>query len=246
MKGKVGTLIKAMNLLNTLGERGPMGVMDLSRMLDMEKSGVSRLLTTLKSEDYVRVLIDGRYDLGLRLFELGQILQERMPIRRSIIPHVEALARESGETASSAHYHQRYIAYLHDVISEKEIRMGGRVGIRCLPWKDVCGKVILAHCEEEYVLECLKFDRMSGHRPLPSPKAILLELEKIRSRGFAAETTREHSVVAAHIPSEHRPPSLAMFVGGPSSRIKEANIPDLGIVTALHAKQAAESLGWKK
>lgn len=245
MKGKVGTLLKAMNLLNTLGDKGPMGVMELSRMLDMEKSGVSRLLSTLKTENYVRVLTDGRYDLGLRLFELGQILQDRMPIRRTIIPHVEALARETGETASSAHYHQRYISYLHDVISEREIRMGGRVGIRCLPWNDVCGKAILAFCEEDYILECLKFDKMSGHKSLPTPKSILSELEKIRAKGFASEITNEHTVVAAHIPGNHRPPSLALFIGGPSSRLTYTKLAALGKATVTHALKAAESLGWK-
>ncbi|MDF1813909.1 MAG: IclR family transcriptional regulator [Verrucomicrobiales bacterium] len=244
MKGKVGTLVKTMNLLNSLGEKGPMGVMDLSRSLDMDKSGVSRVLTTLKSGNYVRVLEDGRYDLGLRIFELGQILQERMPIRRALAPHVHALARDTGETAIAAHYHKRRISYLYDVIAEKEIRMGGRVGMSCVPWQDVCGKAILAFCDDDYILDCLKFDKVSGHSPLPSRKSIFSEVEKVRATGYAIERNRDQCLVAAHIPSKHRPPSLALMVGGPASRITTSDVGRLGELVKSHAEKCIESLGW--
>ena len=68
MAQHVGTLVKAIHVLNALGESGPVGVLALSRELKIDKSAVSRMLTTLKAYDYVRVVEDGRYDLGLKLF----------------------------------------------------------------------------------------------------------------------------------------------------------------------------------
>ncbi|MFK5923545.1 MAG: IclR family transcriptional regulator [Verrucomicrobiota bacterium] len=245
MKGQVGTLVKAMDVLDALGNTGPLGVMELSRMLKMDKSGVSRLLSTLKSREYVRVLSDGRHDLGLRLFELGHILQARMPVRQTVIPHVEALGRETGETASAAHYHLGQVSYLHDCISGKEIRLGGRVGLRCLPWHDVCGKAILAFCNEDYVLECLKHDQQAGTPSIPSPSELLAELGEIRKRGYALEKTDERCVIAAPVPCHHRPISIALMVGGPSSRLKKSDIKRLGLSATQHAQQAARSLGWK-
>lgn len=245
MKGQVGTLVKAMDVLDALGDNGPLGVMDLSRMLGMDKSGVSRLLSTLKSRDYVRVLADGRHDLGLRLFELGQILQARMPIRQAVVPHVDALKRDTGETASAAHYHLGHLSYLHDAVSEKEIRLGGRVGMRCLPWNDICGKAILAFCDEAYVLDCLDFDRKSQLSPLPSAKALMVELAGIRKKGYALEKTKDHCIIASPLPCNHRPNFIALMCGGPSSRIKSKDIKGLGESVIHHARQAAESLGWK-
>lgn len=246
MKGQVGTLVKAMDVLDALGNTGPLGVMELSRMLGMDKSRVSRLLSTLKSRKYVRVLADGRYDLGLRLFELGQILQARMPIRRTIIPHVEALGRDTDETASAAHYHLGQISYLHDVVSNQEIRLGGRVGIRRLPWADVCGKAILSLCDQDYVLECLNFDQKSGQSDLPTPDDLLADLAKIHNRGYAVEKTAERCVIAAPVPCDHRPISIALMAGGPSFRVNTASdIKQLGASVVQHAQHAAESLGWK-
>lgn len=245
MKGQVGTLVKAMDVLDALGNTGPLGVMELSRMLDMDKSGVSRLLGTLRSREYVRVLSDGRHDLGLRLFELGQILQARMPIRQAVVPHVDALNRDTGETASAAHYHLGHLSYLHDAISNKEIRLGGRVGMRCLPWNDICGKAILAFCDEDYVLKCLEFDKKSGLTPLPSPQSLLSELADIRKKGYAMEKTKERCIIATPLPCNHRPNFIALMCGGPTSRIKPADARRLSKSVIHHAQEAAKSLGWK-
>lgn len=245
MKGQVGTLVKAMDVLDALGDTGPLGVMEISRMLSMDKSAVSRLLGTLKSREYVRILSDGRYDLGLRLFELGQILQERMPIRQAVVPHVEALNRDTGETASAAHYHLGHISYLHDAISNQEIRLGGRVGTRCLPWNDICGKTILAFCDEDYVLECLEFDRKSELGPLPSAQSLLSELSGIRKKGYAIEKTKDRCIIAAALPCNHRPNFIALMCGGPSSRLKPSDAKQLSETIIHHAREAARSLGWK-
>lgn len=244
MKGQVGTLVKAMDILDALGQIGPLGVMALSRELKMDKSAVSRLLSTLKSREYVRILADGRHDLGLRVFELGQILQARMPIRQTIIPHVEALGRETNETASAAHYHRGQISYLHDCISDQAIRLGGRVGLRCLPWQDICGKAILASCHDGYVIDCHQFDQQAGRTDIPEIDTVLTELAAIRKEGFAIEKNDESCIIAAAVPSQHRPSSIAVMIGGPASRIKKADLRKLGKLAIQHAQQAAQSLGW--
>jgi len=244
MKGQVSTIVKAMDVLDALGNTGPLGVMELSRMLKMDKSGISRLLSTLKSRQYVRVLAGGRHDLGLRLFELGQILQARMPVRQAVIPHVEALNRATGETTSAAHYHLGQVSYLHDAVSNHEIRLGGRVGVRCLPWNDICGKAILAFCPEDYVLQCLEFDKKSGYESLPSPESLLSELAMIRENRCVVEKTEDRCVIAAPLPSKHQPTFIALMCGGPTSRIKNADIKRLSETAILHAQEASESLGW--
>jgi DNA-binding IclR family transcriptional regulator len=233
-----------MSILDALGELGSLGVTELSRELGIEKSGVSRFLTTLRSCDYVRVLNDGRYDLGLRLFELGQILQERMPIRRTVIPHVEALARESGETASAAHYDHGLVAYLHDSVSSHRVRLGGRVGIRCLPWEDVAGKAIMALRDEDAVLKALDADRRKARSKMPSASELLAEFAKIRERGYAVERNDEWSIVAAAVSNAYEPMAVALTVGGPSSRLKSKDMRTLGEAAVRHAHDASVALGW--
>lgn len=244
MPQQVGTLVKAMNLLDALAESAPIGVMELSRRLKMDKSGVSRLLTTLKSRNYVRVTKDGRYDLGLRLFELGQLLQDRLPFRRAIIPHVDALARETGETAFAVHYSQGQIAYLYDCVSTQDIRLGERAGMRTSPWNHPAGKAILAHRDEDAVLADLATARRTERAGLPTVDAFRRELSRVRKQGFAEQRDTEKCLVAAPVLNETAPVGAALMVGGPSSRIKPRTIKQLAQIAKRHAAEVSRTLGW--
>ena len=60
-----------------------LGVMQLSRMMDMHKSTVSRLLTSLQQEGFVdKNLQTGKYQLGLGLVQLAGIVLERLDLRK--------------------------------------------------------------------------------------------------------------------------------------------------------------------
>jgi len=233
-----------MNVLDALAESAPIGVMELSRRLEMDKSGVSRLLTTLKSRNYVRVAEDGRYDLGLRLFELGQLLQDRLPFRKAIIPHVDAIARETGETASAVHYSQGQIAYLYDCVSTQDIRLGERTGMRTLPWHHPAGKAILAHRDENTVLAELSSARRTGRAGLPTVDDFRRELARVRKQGFAEQRDAEKCLVAAPVLSDTGPVGAALMVGGPSSRIKPSTSKQLARIVTHHATEVSRTLGW--
>ena len=243
MARPVGTLVKAMDLLDALAETGPVGVMALSRRLAMDKSAVSRLLTTLKSRQYVRVVTDGRYDLGLRLFELGQRLVDRLPFRKAVMPYVDALAAATGETAYAAHYHQDRIAYLYDCVSTQEVRLGDRVGIRCVPWNDVAGRAILAHRDEPAVLGALAAARRTERKRIPSRDTFRRELARIRRCGYAVDRDSDKCLIAAPLPNDHADADVALVVGGPSSRIKRPMIKSIGAIVMHHAAEASRALG---
>ncbi len=244
MPHQVGTLVKAMNLLDALAESAPIGVMELSRRLEMDKSGVSRLLTTLKSRNYVRVAEDGRYDLGLRLFELGQLLQDRLPFRKAIIPHVDAIASETGETAFAVHYSQGQIAYLYDCVSTQDIRLGERTGMRTSPWNHPAGKAILAYHDEGAVLAELSSARRTGRAGLPTIDAFRRELACIRKQGFAEQRDTDKCLIAVPVLNSAAPVGAALMVGGPSSRIKPSTIKQLVRIVTHHATEVSRTLGW--
>ena len=244
MSQQVGTLVKALSLLDALAESAPVGVMELSRQLKMDKSGVSRLLMTLRSHNFVRVDEDGRYELGLRLFELGQILQDRLPFRQTIIPHVEAIARETDETAYAVHYHHGEIAYLYDCVSNQEIRLGAKTGIRCPPWNHIAGKVILAQLEESSVERDFQSAKAAGGMRLPSWKDFQSELQEISKQGFGVDKQDDKFLVAAPLLNAHSPGGASLIVGGPSFRMKTQQIGRLAKIVINHAAQASQALGW--
>ncbi len=244
MSQPVGTLVKAMDVLDALGESAPVGVLELSRRLEMDKSAVSRILTTFKSRDYVRVVEDGRYDLGLRLFELGQALQERMPFRETVIPHIDAIARETDETAFAVHYSQGQIAYLYDCVSTRDIRLGERAGDRASPWNHPAGKVILAHHDQAHVLAALAAARRTQRKGLPTVESFRREMTQIRKQGYATQLDAETCLVAVPVLNDTGPVSAALMVGGPAFRVATSQTKSLAKLLAQHGREVSHSLGW--
>lgn len=242
----VGTLVKAMEVLEALGEVAPIGVLELSRHLGMDKSAVSRILTTFKSRDYVRVIEDGRYDLGLRLFELGQAMHERMPIRNTVIPHINAIARETDETAFAVHISQGEIAFLYDCVSTQDIRLGEQSGMRASPWEHPAGKAILAYLEEDAVLDELSSARRKNQKGLPTVSDLRGELASIRKQGYAVQRDAEKCLVSVPVLSETHPVNVALTLGGPSFRFSQSRVKSLAKFLIGHAEQVSQTLGWSK
>ena len=244
MSQPVGTLVKAMNVLDALGETGPVGVLELSRRLKLDKSAVSRILTTFRSRGYVRVIEDGRYDLGLRLFELRQAMQERMPFRATVTPHVDAIVCETGETAFAVHYSQGQIAYLYDCVSTQDIRLGERTGMRASPWSHPAGKAILAHHHEVAVLDALSSTRRTHRKGLPTVENFRRELARVRKQGYAEQRDADKCLVSAAVLNATHPVSAALMLGGPAFRMAPSRTKSLAKILIQHAREVSRSLGW--
>ncbi len=244
MSQPVGTLVKAMDVLDSLGEAAPVGVLDLSRRLGMDKSAVSRILTTFKSRDYVRVNDDGRYDLGLRLFELGQAMHERMPFRDTVIPHVDAIVRETGETAFAVHFSRGQIAYLYDCVSTHDIRLGERSGMRASPWNHPAGKAILAYHDGDTVLDDLTAVRRRSRKGLPTVDTFRRELAVVRKQGYATQRDAEKCLISVPVLNEVQQVNAALMLGGPAFRMPRSRTGSLARVLIQHATEASCSLGW--
>ena len=246
VSNQLTTIVKAMRVLEALGEEGPMGVTELSRHLGMDKSIVSRILSTLRGHSFVRVLPSGKHDLGLRVFELGQIVIERLPFRRMIVAHVEALAAETDETAYAGTINQGEVVYLYDAVSDQAIRLGPRAGLRRPPWGDALGMVILAFQEEGDVLADLRAARRARRSKPPTLAALRRQMEDIRRRGFcvqAGPAADGVAAVAAPIRDHTGRVTAALGVGGPAARFTKARVARLTKIVTERARQASIQMG---
>ncbi|WP_417847658.1 IclR family transcriptional regulator [Thalassoglobus sp.] len=247
MSQPVGTLVKAMDVLDLLGEAAPIGVNEISRKLGMDKSTVSRLLSTLRSRDYVRLSPDQTgYDIGLRIFELGKSMQERMPVRETLIPHVDALAEKTGETVFALHYSKGLVAYLYDCVSSQDIRLGERTGLRVAPWNHPAGKTILAFRGRDEVMDKFASRRRSSRAGLPTIKEFLKEMDRISHQGYDEQRDEEKCLISVPILNETGNVNAALMVGGPIFRMDQKRTQPLVSLLKKHAAEVSRSLGWMK
>ena len=93
---------RAVAVLRSFTEAEPeLGVNELARRLELHKSTVSRMLTTLQHEGLVsQNPANGRYRLGLGLVSLAGVALGQLDVRGTAMPYMDGLVELSQETVN--------------------------------------------------------------------------------------------------------------------------------------------------
>jgi DNA-binding IclR family transcriptional regulator len=141
----IQTVTNALRLLEQFGDEEELGVTELSKRLDLHKNNVFRLLATLEERSYVEQSSGSdRYRLGPRCLELGQALVRNRSLARHGRAALEALVRETGESAHLGALDGFEVMHLDgeqpDRLLVTSLRVGRRLGAHCT----ALGKTLLA------------------------------------------------------------------------------------------------------
>lgn len=229
---RVAAVERALAVLDALAEGGELGTNEVARRTGINASTVSRLLATLAAARLVEhVPHSGRYRLGLRLLELGNAVLARLDLRAVARPHLEALARETGETATLSAPGDPDAVTVDFVQSPSSVQSVARVGRPSVAHATATGKVMLAFGGRELPAGPL---RRFTERTITERAALAREIEAVRERGWAqALEEREPDLNALAAPVRSASGELAAILGvqGPASRFAgermEAAVPAL-------------------
>ena len=90
---------KAFEIIDALSTRGDLSVAEIAEEVSAPRSTVYRLVASLQDHGYVEAGSKrATYRLGIRLLELGSLVQARFDIRKAAVPIMERLHEETEET----------------------------------------------------------------------------------------------------------------------------------------------------
>jgi len=145
----IQTVVNALRVLETFQDAEELGVTDIARSLDLHKNNVFRLLATLELQGYIEQRDGGPYRLGTRCLELGRAYSRAGgDLLRRAGASLDALARETGETAHMAVLRDFEVVHLDGRESSQLLRVGSRVGRRLPAHCTALGKVLLGCADE--------------------------------------------------------------------------------------------------
>ena len=130
-----------------------------------------------------------RYRLGLRLFELGQIVPRQRILRQAALPYMQDLLAATGETIHFAIDEGLEVLYVEKIIGHrglnKESRVAGRLPLYCT----ATGKAILAFSPPSLLEEVLnhRLEPVTRHT-ITSPALLRTQIERIRREGISMES----------------------------------------------------------
>jgi DNA-binding IclR family transcriptional regulator len=136
---------RALAILNAFDEiHTHLALSDISRRSGLPPSTASRIISELEAWGALHRGGDGRYWIGLRLWELGCLSLSRTQLRDAAILHLRHLHQLTKEDAYIAVPHNEDVVYI-EIVGERRATALGRLA----PVRDTChsaaGAVLMAH-----------------------------------------------------------------------------------------------------
>jgi IclR family transcriptional regulator, acetate operon repressor len=231
------TVDRALAVLDLVAERQPIGVSQVARDLQLDKSAAQRILVSLHRSGWIRS--DGRAPVRWVLTTKPLQLARQVtgsPLVARARPVLEQLRDDTGETVWLALLDGRDVVAVDGVESRRVVRTSVRRGYVMPTSASASGKAILA------VLGPERWHRLLPQEPPPELRA---ELETARRAGYAlsvGEVDPAVNVVAAAVTSVDGEPIGALIVAAPADRLPRRQMAPAGRRAAARAAELSRLL----
>lgn len=187
--GSLSSVTSALQLLKIFSVEQPeLGISALAKELGVAKSTAHRLAVTLATEGFLEQNPEnGRYRLGLALFELGTLVRRRMDVSTLGLPLLGALRDTTQEAVHLAVLAQNDIVYLYNLESSQAVGTRSYLGMRKPAFCTSEGRVLLAFGPAEQAAAALKGGAARTPNTITDPRALTRLLEEVRHNGYAVD-----------------------------------------------------------
>ncbi|HUO82714.1 MAG TPA: IclR family transcriptional regulator [Gammaproteobacteria bacterium] len=238
-------VIRAIRLLKAFSaDRPEPSLQELAAALHLTRTTAHRLLAALESEDLVTRHVDrGTYRLGPAAMALGMQALTGKGLRARVRPLLDALAAETGETATLEVLADGQMLILDEAAGGRLISPSGHVGTRWPLHATATGKLLLALVPETRKYLRLPLERYTA-ATITDMAALESELERARRLGYATATEELEegfSAVATSIRDSLGRVDAVISLGGATPRLSGKRLAIMGgklMAAAVNASQA--------
>jgi IclR family acetate operon transcriptional repressor len=243
---------RVLNILDYIASTGKYcGVTEISKKLQIEKSSVSRILSTLAKLGWLSQSADSTYTLSVKPLEFALSVISGIDIKTVSHTHLVELNKVTKELCG-LEVPVGFDYILMDVIEcTLPLRYVLPLGSRAPLWFGAPGKSILAFMDQadlDEILEKIKKPkpRFPATNKLLDISQLLADLDEIRAQGYhlsTGELASETMAVSSPIFDRHNKVVGSLIVTGPISRINKKNAREFGAVVKQTAKNISTQLG---
>lgn len=147
----VQSVARALTMISCFANDTELGISEIAERMDLSKSTTYGLVNTLTAFGYLEQTENKKYRLGLKLFELGNLVQSRMDVRMEARPYCQLLADKYRTTVHLATHSEEEIIYIDKVDNNSSVVVYSQIGKRAPMYCTGVGKAILAFLPEEYM-----------------------------------------------------------------------------------------------
>lgn len=246
----VKSVSRALDIITLVSlKKGGLGVTEIAKQIDINKSSVYRILSTLVQYGYIEQDGDtGKYKLGYKFLEISSKLLESIDLRAEARPFLQELENETNEVIHLVVYDQGEVVYIEKLEGNETLRMHSKVGKRAPMHCTSVGKAILAHLPLNVVIDILDRKGMPVHtdKTITDKDEFLKELSQVRQNGYALDLEENEygiTCVAAPIFDHLGKVIAAVSISGPTMRMTEDRLKTLKTIMIRTGKEISARLG---
>ena len=220
---KIQAVERAVNILRCFKQNPKLGIMDISKMVDLPRSTVFGIVDTLASMGMLaRDKATSKYELGIEIYLLS--LHSNLNLRTVVLPYLQKLVNQFGETANLVLHDGTHIIYIEKLESPHAMRICTTTGQRLPFYCSGVGRSILAYLPEESIeaaLASYDYAPYTPHTPADAA-AVRRQLQEVRAMGYCIDDEEFESgilCVGTPILSPQKTPIAGISVSGPKSRM---------------------------
>ena len=248
----VQSVERTLKILEVLSDYSDgLGITVISEKVNLHKSTVFRLLTTLIHKGYVvQDTESSKYKITFKLFELGSKKVDKLDFLKSSKTYTRMLMESVNEVVHLIIREDTEIVYIDKVEANNTISMASRIGKRNPLYCTATGKAILAFLPEEEVLEVWngsKIVKLTGNT-ITDFILFKKELQNIKHNGYAIDDEENEigvRCIGAPIFNIKGNVAGAVSISGPINRVTGDKIDLISKEVVKYANLISEAVGYK-
>lgn len=185
----IPSLDRAVQVLELLArEEKGLTLTELTTRTGIPKSTLFRILATLENRRCIGLIADSRkYQLGLKVWELGSAYIEQSDLDTAATSYMQALAEACGESVFLGTLDAGEVVYMRRIESPRSVAVVRKLGHRAPAYCTATGEAMLAFMPEEEMERIVDRLQLEAHTPKTNTDrgALHRRLEKTRREGVA-------------------------------------------------------------
>lgn len=187
----VQSIDRAFDIIELLSkEPRSIAMTEIGRRLNLHKSTVHRLLSSLRERGYVEQDSEtGNYKLGLGFVELASLYLNSLELKTEASPFLNQLTGLTGQTSFLAIMDPPEIVYIDKVEAYNSLRRYTIIGKRLPMHATSLGKAMLSGLTDKEIADIYPDKKLAvlTKKTISTFDALIAEIRQIRSRGWSID-----------------------------------------------------------
>jgi len=246
----IPAIMKMESILDFLAEQPNSTFTDILQGASVPKATLHRTLKVLVSLGYVRISSDGAYNLGFRLYELGEKAISQLNIKKECLPFLFQLRDRVGLTCHLGVLADRDAIYLAKIEGETRVSVRTWEGLRLTLHSSAVGKALLVTHSKGELLALFPEEQLQvfTDRTVSTRTEFFGQIDQVRTRGWAFDDEERFEnlrCIAAPIYGPNGKAVAAVSIVGAAFQIPDAKIDELAAATMEICKEISTAIGFR-